>query len=78
VVVIVAVFVEVWATPVTVKVPVEAPAAIETVAGLTVATVVALLATVTLAPPVGAGPFRAIVPVAVPVPSRFAFDNVTE
>ena len=70
--------VAVCATPVTVKVPVELPAAIETVAGLSVTIPAGEAATVTLAPPVGAGPLSVIVPVAVPDPTRFDLESATE
>jgi hypothetical protein len=74
----VAVFVAVWAIPVTVNVPVVAPAVITTVGGLRVTTPVGDAATVMLAFPVGAGPFNVMVPVAVPAPTTLGRDSVTE
>jgi hypothetical protein len=59
-----------------VKVADVAPAATVTVAG-TVAAVVTVLCSATEAPPVGAGPFRTTVPVALDVPNTVDGSSVT-
>ena len=74
---IVAVVVAFWVIVVTANVPLVVPAAMVSVAG-TLATAVLLLARVTTAPPVGAGPLRVTVAVEAVPPWTLVGDNMTE
>src|SRR6266540_3227723 len=74
---IVALVFELWTSVVTVNVAVDIPPATTTVAG-TVATAVLPLASATVAPPAGAGPVSATVPVAEVPPTTVVGDSASE